>query len=77
LVALRLLGEPQFLRKFRVKFGEFARLVDDRPPQLLAREVRKGDFLSFAAVRLHVLGGEMIRFEEEYEEEHGHPPDTN
>jgi hypothetical protein len=42
----------------------------------MAKEVQKGDFLSPAAVRLHVLGGEMTRFEQQYEEEHGYLPDT-
>jgi hypothetical protein len=42
----------------------------------MQKTVAKGDFLSPAAVRLHALGGEMIRFEEEYKEEHGCSPDT-
>ena len=37
LVAL-LLGEPQLLGEFGIEFGEFARLLDDCPLQLLVRE---------------------------------------
>jgi hypothetical protein len=35
-----------------------------------------GGILRRHALALHVLGGEMIRFEEEYEQEHGHMRDT-
>ena len=42
----------------------------------LKKHVPKGDFLSPAAVRFHALGGEMIRFEQEYEQEYGSLPDT-
>jgi hypothetical protein len=43
----------------------------------MQKHVPKGDFLSPAAVRMHALGGEMIRFEEEYKEKHGGDlPDT-
>jgi hypothetical protein len=38
--------------------------------------VPKDDWRSPAAVQLVALGGEMIRFEEEYEREHGELPDT-
>src|SRR5262245_19979495 len=42
----------------------------------MQKHVAKGDFLSPAAARLHALGGEMIRFEEDYEQEHGCLPDA-
>ena len=44
--------------------------------EVMQKGVAKDDFLSPAAVRLHALGGEMIRFEEQYEKEHGCLPDT-
>ena len=42
----------------------------------MGKAVPKEDFLSPAAVRLHALGAEMIRFEEEYEEAHGRLPEA-
>jgi hypothetical protein len=40
----------------------------------MAETVPKRDYKSPEAVRLAALGGEMIRFEEEYQEQHGRLP---